>query len=550
MIESFLPQLTLCIAACVLCLFGRLVRTRGLSGYICLGAIAVAGWELSVIDTRTYAGESLLGQETLSFWYQCWMLAMGGLISLNSIGVRNDSRYAAENSAMLLLGMSAAMTVPMSNDLVVLFLVTELLGLTTLLIPICSPGSREGAVRQFKMGLVPSAMFLMGCVLIYAVVGSTNLETISQVLRVSYQPADPSLAVGSASRLGVAGSLLIFAGLGARMVLIPFYVYSSDAFDDVSNWSLPQIVVLQKSAAFIALIIVTSSIFSGAGDSLQRLTLVVAALTMLVGGMMALFQNRIRKVLAYTTLADGGFLLVGVVVDLCHAQAQSLIDGGGVPTALFAMTVYSLGIIGFSAVIMYLTPPKGQLEYIAELSGIFRREPVIAVCSFVLLLSLAGLPPLGGFWGRFFLLSSALSVRLESTLTQFPTLHGGLMLLVLVCVLYCTAMAAVYLRIAVVALQHRQISRPYRGGGPPALIAALLASLACLAVGIQPDRLLNQVADVDGTPNVAASDHRTDAVTVNDHLNSSARSERLKSQVSKRPIPQTKDQSLASRHIW
>jgi len=152
---------------------------------------------------------------------------------------------------------------------------------------------------------------------------------------------------------------------------------------------------------------------------------------------------------------------------------------------------------GLFAVLVYLARPHRQIEYVEDLTGLHRSEPLAAVCAAVFLLGLAGVPFLPGFWGRMLLLSASLSVQMESARFALPVSHPGFVLLSLVAVINLLMTAAVYLRIVVVLFLKGQVARPRPSGGQPALAAAMLAALLTVGLGLLPGPALGYLENVE-----------------------------------------------------
>jgi NADH-quinone oxidoreductase subunit N len=236
------------------------------------------------------------------------------------------------------------------------------------------------------------------------------------------------------------------------------------------------------------------------------LTLTLAGVTMTAGSVLALFQTRVRRIFACTTLSHGGFILLGIAAgwwDAVHPAQQGASAGGlpsGVQSAVFYLAAYTVMTAGWFSVLAYLARPSRQIEFVDDLAGLIRTEPLAAACGAVFLFGLAGIPPLAGFWGRLFLLTSALAVQVASPQDLVPRLHDGFFLLAMVLLLNSLLLAAIYLRLVVTMFLEGNLSRLVPTGGQPALAAALLAAVATFGVGLLPGPLLDYVQKIEFVP--------------------------------------------------
>ena len=498
-----LPHVVMILAACVFFLGGSFVRNRRIWGPLCLVTLAAAGWCLARVSPA--AAHGFVVQDALSVAFQWACLGLGMLMALTAFDAQQESKTSSKYFASLLLCVSGTMLAGVAGDLIVVFLAVELVSVAAYvsLSPACGGTGREAAVKCFVLSILSSAVLLYGFSLLYGLTGTTNLAEIRHVLSASYAPGDPALAIGSGSRLGIVAMILIFGGLGFRLSIVPFHFGTPDIFQGTTAWNAGLLAVLPKAAAFVALIRVLNDAMAGFETTGQLLGLILAGVTMTVGNVMALFQTNIRRILAYTTISHGGFLLVGVAVgfwDAAHPE-QSLQAGpslpGGIHAALFCLGAYLLMIAGLFAVLAYLARPHRQIEYVDDLTGLHSSEPLAAACAAIFLLGLAGIPPLPGFWGRMLLLSASLSVQTESVRSALPVPNPGFVLISLVAAINLLMTAAVYLRIVAVLFLEGQVARPRPSGGQGALAAGMLAALLTIGLGLLPGPVLGYLQNAD-----------------------------------------------------
>lgn len=493
-----LPHAVLAAAACLLLLAGRFSLPQRWWGAASLLAIAAGAAALPLATPSAATEFASIHQNAFSEKFQWVAFGLALLIGLAGIGPQHKRETAPEQFALFLLALTGVLLVPVANDLIVMFLALELVALPTslLLYVDAAPRQQEALQKHFVLGILAAGLFLYGAAFLYGVTGTTNLAASRHILAASYAPGDSSLAVGQASRLGVIALVLITASLGFRMALVPFHFAEPDLYQAANPWSAMLLAVGQKAAGFAAAFQVLVGTMAGYENAGQLLAIVLATITMALGNGMALAQSRIRTRLAYSTIAYGGFLMVGLAVGFAEsAQPEQSLDfgpslPGGAAAAFFCLGTYALAVVGLFSVLGYLARRGRQLEYLDDLKGLLRSEPLAAVLMSGFLLSLVGLPPFAGFWGRLFVLAAALNIRMESTLTQLLIPHRGFVALVVIAALHIVLTAADHLRVVSTMLLDDPISRPRPEGGQANLAVALIAGLLLLGVGLLPGPVL------------------------------------------------------------
>ena len=523
---ALLPPTILVASACLFFLAGSYFRQKWLWGPACLAALAIAAVCLSA-QPRTLTADAFQSEETanqtsqqveasendagpaapggqlrtqlLSTPFQWICLAVGVLFTLSAFDTQRTAECASEYFGVLLLSVAGTMIVASADDLIIMFLAIELVAFASYVLLILSgddSSSRNTASSYFLLSLLASALLLYGMCFLYGLSGSTNLAEIRQLLLDTHAPADSELTVGSGSRLGIVAVLLIFAGIGIRMSAMPFHFGTPDVYQGTTAWNVGFLSVMPKAVGFMVLIRLFTETLVGFEATCQLLTLVMAGVSMTIGSVLSLFQTNVRRLLAYSTMAHGGFVLVGIAIGFGEAARpeSQLPVAAQFPDGITASFVYLGGYVlmtaGFSSVLVYLARKNRPVEYIDDLKGVVRSEPVAAVCAVVLLLGLAGIPPLAGFWGRLLLLSAALSVQIESTHTMGGGPNSAFVLLALIASLSMLLLATTYLRLVIALFLEGQVARQRPSGGQPALAAAVFATLIAIAVGLLPGPIL------------------------------------------------------------
>ena len=380
------------------------------------------------------------------------------LISMNYLG-RTDKRQG-EYYLLILLATLGMMLMASGNELIVVFLGLELMSLSLYVLAGYfqrSMASSEAGMKYLLLGAFASGFFLYGIALIYGGAGTTSIPKIAS-----------AITVNAKSPLLLSGMFLLVVGFGFKVALVPFHQWAPDVYEGAPTSIAAFISAGPKAAGFAAFL----RIFLEALQNIQSEWIVVvtilAALTMTVGNLVAIAQRNIKRMLAYSSIAHAGYVLVGL------AAANK----DGISSAMFYLLVYCIMNIGaFGAVILARTE-DGESLVISDYAGLGFKKPLLALFMTLMLLSLAGFPPTAGFVGKFYIFRSAV--------------ESGQIWLVIIGAINTAISAFYYLRV-VVAMYMREPEaelefQPY----PRLLIVALtLAAIGVVLIGILPSYFLS-----------------------------------------------------------
>jgi NADH-quinone oxidoreductase subunit N len=310
---------------------------------------------------------------------------------------------------------------------------------------------------------------------------------------------------------------------------VPFHFYAPDVYQGTSHGNAALLSVVPKVAGLAALIRIVVVPMVGEGSYLEvlakvgwQLSLVLAVLTMTVGNLLALCQQNIRRMLAYSAIAHAGYMLIGLSVAFAVAGgAHAGPAANGLGATLFYLLVYSLATAGVFAGLTYLSSHEKQLSTVDEIAGLARSNPVTAAALAVCLFSLTGLPPLSGFWGKFVLISGALSVRTPGmeNLGSPDTLWYWFIGLSVVAVVNAAISAGYYLRLVAAMFFRESISINPARGGFGASLAMILCAAGVLVTGAFPVPWLNAAQRAANAARVSFI-HRVDATQTAEHTSS------------------------------
>ncbi len=417
------PEIILLLTTCAMFLIGPMLVTHageaapGLRhgwGILSLAALGFAWAVWFGGDPGDVSQGALFRVDALTWYTRGLSLSAGILIALVLWNQIDDS-YAAEAHACLLAILAGTNLVAAADDLVSLFLALELVSIPTyvlLYLPRRDRAGREAAVKYFLLSVFASALVLYGMSWLYGASGSTNLAAIAAAL------GQESPEGGHLMRQ-IAFALLL-AGLSFRIAAVPFHFYAPDVFQGTTASNAALLSFVPKVVGFVALLrllpltgVAAVAGLSEAGyneagynwlpaERTRLLLAILAVATMFVGNLMALRQSNLYRLMAYSSIAHAGYMLIGLAV----GDAGRV---GGSDAVLFYLAAYGLMTIGVFALFSGIDGPDRPLSTDVELRGLSRTQPSIALLLAVCLFSLTGLPPTAGFLGKLNLFLAAWS---------------------------------------------------------------------------------------------------------------------------------------------
>ena len=316
--------------------------------------------------------------------------ATGLVILLSMDYIRRAGQEAGEFYILVLLSSLGMMLMASAGDLIIVFLGLETMSIALYVLTGFFRHrleAGEASMKYFLMGAFASAFFLYGIALIFGATGSTNLDRIANAVAAG-AGRDPMLAIGFG---------LLLVGFGFKISAVPFHMWAPDAYEGAPTSITAFIATGSKAAAFASLLRVLLTALRGAPLDWPMLMWGMAAITMTVGNVVALAQQNLKRMLAYSSIAHVGYMLVGVV-------AGGSLGNGAV---LFYLLVYTFTTAGAFGAILLLERNGREAVQLADYGGLATRHPVLAVALSIFLLSLIGIPPTAGFVGKFYLFGAA-----------------------------------------------------------------------------------------------------------------------------------------------
>jgi NADH-quinone oxidoreductase subunit N len=454
---TLLPELILVGVALALIVVARHVkRTRLAAASVvaaALGAVA-AGWIASPAGATTGFGGTLAADGYAQFFDVLFAanLALAALFTVRSL----DAEHVplAEHYALLLLATAGMMLSASAIDLLILYLGLELMTLCSyILVGIRRelPASNEAAIKYFLLGSFASALLLYGIGLVYGVTGATDFAAIARAALGRSPGNDPLL---------LAGVALVVCGLAFKIAAVPFHAWAPDVYQGASAPVAAFLAAGSKAAGLAALVRVSLTAFAPEQRILSEILVGLAALSVVVGSLLAVSQSNMKRLLAYSSIAHAGYALLGLIPGTPDGASATM-------TYAFVYAFMTLGAFG----VVIALGERG--EHLGGYRGLAQTSPGTAALMFVFLLSLTGIPPTAGFAAKFAVILSAV--------------RAGYVALAVLAVLCTVISAFFYLRVAVLMY----MAEPH-GSAPgrfPAAVSAALAVAAFVTIvgGIFPE---------------------------------------------------------------
>jgi NADH-quinone oxidoreductase subunit N len=506
------PEIVLVLGACILFLGSTFRSDRHLWGVGAVAILAIAGLALLCnpqspnAAASLYAAPVFVDQPALLIK---WMSLIGGLVLvLLSWNAVSDS-LAGEYHGCLLLIVAGLSLTGSANELVTLFLALELISIPTYVLLYLfrmNPAAQEAAMKYFLLSVFSSALLLFGFSYLYGLGGTTNIQAIADALT---QPGEDSVQPVRLPAVVVVVLVMIVSGLGFKITAVPFHFYAPDVYQGTATPAAALLAFVPKVAGFIALVRVLG--FVGINPSMRGMTLgnetpvllwILAAFTMSLGNVLALLQSNLKRLLAYSSVAHAGYMLVALAASN-HIQGSEKLSGpsglGGVPAVLFYLVAYGGMTVGAFAVLAYLSTPERPVENEDDLAGLSRSHPGLALMMVLFLFSLIGIPLTAGFVGKLLIFLGALSVEGDRAIFY--------RYLALLMALNAAVGAWYYLRIVTKMYLHTPI-KPLEPAGLarswPALTALWICTVLTLGFGL-PNPLTNRIIQIASSPMTSPS---------------------------------------------
>jgi NADH-quinone oxidoreductase subunit N len=399
-----------------------------------------------------------------------FILIVVGLLSIaiSEPTIDRERLPRGEYYALMLFALAGMMLMAMASDLLVIFLALEVLSLAVYVLTGIrrdSATGTEAAFKYFLLGAFSSAFFLYGIAFTYGLTGSTRLDRVGSLI------ASQAMAPTAMQLLAVG---LLLVGFAFKVSAVPFHMWTPDAYEGAPPAITAFMSTGVKAAAFAAFVRVFLSAFEPLRDEWAMVLWVIAAATMIVGSVVGVAQSNVKRMLAYSSIAHGGYLIVALL-------AANDVGKGAV---LFYLLTYAVTNIGAFGVIAVLDSTERPNDRIRDYAGLANERPGLAALMTIFLLSLGGFPPLAGFIAKWYVFSAAIK--------------AGYNWLAIIGVFTSVISVFFYLRIVVMMyMTPANQDAPTRFPSIPRMagLALLVSALVVLYLGILPTRVLDWAAD-------------------------------------------------------
>jgi len=461
---TVIPVLIVTLSACAVLLAESFRRKGERMPHGIFGAIGLVG---AIVTSVMQWGTNRVGfgvvlADNYALFFNITICGIGLLTILLSTGpAERDKLPEGEYYALMLFSIAGMMLMGATRDLLVVFIALEIMSLAVYVMTGLKRGSEQGAEAAFKyfvLGAFSSAFFLYGIALTYAVAGTTKLDELG--LRVAGGALQPDLLL-------ILAMVMLLVGFAFKVSAVPFHMWTPDAYQGAPTLVTGFMSTGVKAAAFAAFVRVFLSALEPLRAEWIPVLSAVAGLTMILGTVVGVAQTSVKRMLAYSSIAHAGYLLVGLVAA----------SSAGKAAILFYLVAYAVTNLGAFGVLAALSTNDRQHDDIRDFAGLWHERPGLAALLTVFLLSLGGFPPTVGFIAKWYIFNAAV--------------QEGLIALAVLGVLTSVVSVFFYLRIVVMMYMTEDRAVGHRPNVPAVALTGMLIALAgVFYLGVLPGRLI------------------------------------------------------------
>ena len=429
---------------------------------IAVGVLLTAGVTSALLWGRGAASFGVVSADNFGLFVTLVLVAVGVLtVALSSQLVNRDDINPGEYYSLTLFALGGMILMATATDLLVIFIALEILSLGVYILTGIRPNSKTGAEAAFKyflLGGFSSAFFLYGIAFTYGITGTTKLDEIVVVMS--------GLQARSEVLSYIAMGMLL-VGFAFKVSAVPFHMWTPDAYEGAPPVVTAFMSAGVKAAAFAAFVRVFMSAFSGLQPQWEPVIWMLSAASMVLGVLAGVVQRNVRRMLAYSSIAHAGYLMMAMAAG----------NEAGKGAVLFYLLTYALTSVGAFGVTALVSTRERSNDDLADYAGLAARQPLLALVMTIFLLSLGGFPPLAGFIGKWYLFSAAVS--------------AGDYGLAIIGVLTSVVSVFFYLRVVVMMYMSDQPSaEPVTAPSVASIFALAVPTVATFYLGLMPGRVL------------------------------------------------------------
>ncbi|MBU2608563.1 MAG: NADH-quinone oxidoreductase subunit N [Chloroflexi bacterium] len=465
----FAPEISLAVFALLVIMLDLFVERKGILAVVSLiGVVVSGGFALAIGGAGTQAiFNNILAVDSFAIFFKLLFLGIAALVILTSTDyMAKLARFQGEYYALVLIATIGMMLMAGTAELITLYIGLELasISLYALVGFLKDQKSTEASLKYLLLGAIASAVLLYGMALVFGVTGKTQLNEIALAIQAA-PVINPAL---------ILGIVLMVAGFSFKIAAVPFHMWVPDVYEGAPTPITAFLSVGSKAAGFAIILRVFFSAFS-LPDSLSLdwglIFAVLAAISMTVGNITAIPQSNIKRLLGYSSIAQAGYLMVGLAT-MGLSPAKDVLGQSGI---LFFLASYALTNLGaFTAIIAISN--KLDSDLVDDYSGMIKRAPLLTLGLTLCLISLIGMPPAAGFMAKFYIFSSAV--------------QHNLLWLVIIAVINSVISAYYYLRIVKVMWLGEPASQEKVPSSGALRLSLVLSCLGVLILGILPGAVM------------------------------------------------------------
>jgi NADH-quinone oxidoreductase subunit N len=481
--DAIIPMLCVTLAGLVVLLAeafrGRNERMPigGLAiiGLVGAGAATILLWASTGEDGSGPVSFGVVAADRFGLFINMVLVVVGLLtVMFSSQTIERDKLPAGEYYAMMLFAIVGMMLMAQATDLLVIFLALETMSIAVYVLTGMrrdQQQSTEAAFKYFLLGAFASAFFLYGIAFLFGATGTTNIDAMSTTIAAQSMSDNPMILIGMG---------LLIVGFAFKIAAVPFHMWSPDAYEGAPTVVTGFMSTAVKAAAIAAFVRV---FLKGLDPLLLQWAPVlwwIAAATMIVGTVVGVAQTSVKRMLAYSSIAHGGFILAGLIAGNDEGKAA----------ILFYLAAYGLTNMGAFGVIAMLGTRERANDDLRDYAGLFHSHPGLAILMTFFLLSLGGFPPTAGFIAKWYVFSAVIGATEQGSL-QTAAVTGGYTLAI-IGLLSSVVSVFFYLRVVVMMYMTDRDARPVPAPVPAVAMAGLIISLiGVLYLGVLPSRVID-----------------------------------------------------------
>lgn len=459
-LRPVLPEIVMTVLALAILLADLVIKRKETIAFLSIVGVALVAYVLPGSMGTTFNGMFLSDGYSM-FFKLIFMLnvILTVLISVKYIVIEKVN--FGEYYALILFSTLGMMIMASAGDLIVLYLGLELMALSTYILAgfiRYDIKSNEAAMKYFLLGAFASAFLLYGTSMIYGLTGTTDLKAISAYIVANGLSGNPVLML----------SMILFAvAFSFKIAAVPFHMWAPDAYEGAPTSITAFMSVGPKAAGFAVLGRVFLIAFGSVKMEWSAVLVPIAILTMGVGNIVALSQTNIKRMLAYSSIAHAGYILLGIIAG----------TSDGMASVLTYMLIYAFMNIGAFAVVIMLRSEGFKGDNITDYEGLSKTHPLAAALMLVFMFSLTGIPPTAGFMGKFYIFMSAI--------------NAGYTWVVIIAVMFSAISAYFYLRVVMYMYMKEPKETVQLSTSPAIGLALAITVIAVLVIGISPSTVVN-----------------------------------------------------------